>query len=138
MPAPDFELSDIHGNQWRLSELAGKVVVNYWATWCGPCRAEFPHYFKLVDAYAGADDVVFLAITTDTDHSVTRAFLEEEGYGFTVLFDEGSATDFHVTGVPSHFIIGPDGRTRYRASGSPGEARYAREIRWRIEASRPR
>ena len=135
--APDFILTDTEGHQWRLSELIGKVVVlNYWATWCGPCRQEFPHYSSLVDSYASADDVIFLAITTDEDHSLTREFLGENDYRFTVLFDEGSATDFHVTGIPAHFILGPEGRIQYATSGFPGAEKYNEEMRWRIEALR--
>ena len=135
--APDFNLTDTNGNAWRLSDLRGKVVLlNYWATWCGPCRSEFPHYRDLVASYASADDVVFLAITTDVDHSETREFLAENDYRFTVLFDEGSATDFHVLGIPAHFILGPEGRIQYTTSGFPGAERYNEEMRWRIEALR--
>ena len=138
LEAPDFSLTDTEGAVWRLSELQGKVVVlNYWATWCGPCRSEFPHYRDLVNSYAVAQDVMFLAITTDVDHSETRQFLSENDYTFTVLYDEGSATDFGVTGIPAHFILGPEGRIQYATSGFPGAERYNREMRLRIEALRP-
>lgn len=132
--APDFELADTLGEDWRLSDLVGKtVVLNYWATWCGPCRAELPHYAELADSYADREDVVFLAITTDADRSVAREFLEEHGYEFTTLFDEGSVTDFNITGIPATIVIGPEGRIQYRAGGFPGKERYEREMRWRID-----
>ncbi len=132
--APDFELADTLGEDWRLSDLAGKtVVLNYWATWCGPCRAELPHYAELAGSYADREDVVFLAITTDRDRSLARDFLEEHGHEFTTLFDEGSATDFNITGIPATIVIGPKGRIQYRAGGFPGKERYEREMRWRID-----
>lgn len=132
--APDFELADTLGDDWRLSDLVGKtVVLNYWATWCGPCRAELPHYAELADSYADREDVVFLAITTDANQSVAKDFLEEHGYEFTTLFDEGSATDFNITGIPATIVIGPEGRIQYRAGGFPGKERYEREMRWRID-----
>ena len=137
--APDFELTDTEGNEWRLSELRGKVVLlNFWATWCGPCRIELPYYRDLVDEYANADDVVFLAITQDVDRSATRDYLEENNYRFTVLFDEGISTDFHVTGIPSHFILGPEGRIQYFTQGFEGPRRYGERMRARIEALRAR
>lgn len=132
--APDFELADTLGEDWRLSDLVGKaVVLNYWATWCGPCRAELPHYAELAESYADREDVVFLAITTDADRSRATDFLKEHGYEFTTLFDEGSATDFNVTGIPATIVIGPAGRIQYRSGGFPGKERYDREMRWRIE-----
>ena len=137
LPAPDFELADTAAGTWRLSDLAGKVVVlNYWATWCGPCIAEMPYYQQLVDEYAPAEDVVFLAISTDSDPSIVAPFIEERGHTFTVLYDEGSALDFQVTGIPASFVIGKDGRIRYRTSGFPGPERYLNEMRLRIEALR--
>ena len=134
-PAPDFELDDTAAGTWRLSDLAGKVVVlNYWATWCGPCIAEMPYYQQLVDEYAGAEDVVFLAISTDSDPSVVAPFIEKRGHTFTVLYDQGSAVNFHVTGTPASFVIGKDGLIKYRTSGFPGPERYLNEMGLRIEA----
>ena len=136
--APDFDLDDTEGRTWRLSELVGKVVVlNYWATWCGPCIAEMPYYAQLVQEYADAADVVFLAISTDEDPSVVPPFLAERDVDFTVLYDQASAVDFQVTGIPASFVIGPDGRIKYRTSGFPGPDRYLREMRLRIDALRP-
>ena len=137
LPAPDFELGDTVGGTWRLSELVGKVVVlNYWATWCGPCIAEMPYYQSLVDEYSDATDVVFLAISTDSDAAVVAPFIEENGYTFHVLFDQGSATDFRISGVPASFLIGKDGLIKYRTSGFPGPQPYLHEMRLRIDALR--
>jgi len=136
-PAPEFELAGTVEGTWRLSELVGKVVVlNYWATWCGPCIAEMPYYQQLVDEYADAEDVVFLAISTDSDPSIVAPFIEERGHTFTVLYDEGSAVDFQVTGIPASLVIGKDGLIKYRTSGFPGPERYLNEMRLRIEALR--
>ncbi len=137
LPAPDFELGDTAGGTWRLSELVGKVVVlNYWATWCGPCIAEMPYYQSLVDEYSDATDVVFLAISTDSDPDVVAPFIEENGYTFHVLFDQGSATDFRISGVPASFLIGKDGLIQYRTSGFPGPQPYLHEMHLRIDALR--
>lgn len=137
LAAPDFELGDTEGGTWRLSELAGKVVVlNYWATWCGPCIAEMPYYQGLVDEYSDATDVVFLAISTDSDPSVVAPFIDQSGYTFPVLFDQESAADFRISGVPASFLIGKDGLIKYRTTGFPGPQLYLREMHLRIDALR--
>jgi len=137
LPAPDFDLVDTEGNEWRLADLSGKVVVlNYWATWCGPCVAELPYFQVLFDEYRDADDVVLLAISTDADPALVRPWLEEREFDFTVLHDQGSAVDFHVTGIPASFLIGRNGSVKYRTSGFPGPDRYLHEMRLRIEALR--
>ena len=137
VPAPDFELEDTAGATWRLSELAGRVVVlNYWATWCAPCIAEMPYYQSLVDEYAASTDVVFLAISTDRDISVVAPFIAQGGYDFTVLYDRDSAGAFDISGVPATIVIGADGLIKYRTAGFPGPTPYLHEMRLRIEALR--
>ena len=136
-PAPDFQLTDRHDKNWRLSDLAGKVVVlNYWAAWCANCKAELPHWAALVSDYSEADDVVFLAINLDRDRSRAEAYLAQQGFGFTVLFDRGSSTDYQILGVPEHVFIGREGNVRYRASGFSDAERYAFEMKLRIEELR--
>ena len=93
-----------------------------------------PYYQQLVDEYADAEDVVFLAISTDSNPSVVAPFIEERGHTFTVLYDQGSAVNFHVTGIPASFVIGKNGLIKYRTSGFPGPARYLNEMRLRLEA----
>ena len=80
--------------------------------------------------------VVLLAISTDADPSLVQPWLNETDFDFTVLYDEGSAVDFQVTGIPASFLIGRDGNIQYRTSGFPGPDQYLREMRLRIEALR--
>jgi peroxiredoxin len=135
MEAPDFELTDLAGTTWRLSDLQGKVVIiNYWATWCGPCQEELPHFQQLVDEYADRDDLVFLAISTDEVPGVAGPWLEERGLTLTVLQDSGSAVDYNVTGVPTTIFIGREGRIQYREVGFAGTGIYLDMMRLRIEA----
>jgi thiol-disulfide isomerase/thioredoxin len=136
-PAPSFALRDTQDRLWRLADLSGKVVLlNFWATWCGPCLAELPHYQKLVEEYKNEQDVVMLAISTDEDPEMVREWLAEQGYSFTVLHDDGTSIDYHVTGVPSSFFIDPTGRIQYSTAGFPGPEKYLDETRKRIEALR--
>ena len=137
LPAPDFQLTDTQGTNWRLSELSGRVVVlNYWAAWCGDCRAELPHWAGLVNDYSEADDVVFLAVNLDTDRNSAETYLAQQGFAFTVLFDAGSSVDYQNVGVPEHIFIGREGRIQYRSSGFSDAERYAFEMRLRIDALR--
>ncbi len=136
-PAPDFQLTDTHGNDWRLSDLSGKVVVlNYWAAWCANCRAELPHWAVLVDDYSEVSDVVLLAINTDSNRSSAESYLAEQGFGFPVLFDRGSATDYQVVGVPEHVFVGREGHIQYRSSGFSDAERYVVEMKRLIEELR--
>ena len=136
-PAPDFQLTDSHGTGWRLADLSGKVVVlNYWAAWCANCQAELPHWAVLVDDYSEVDDIVFLAINLDSDRNSAESYLAQQGFAFTVLFDQGSSTDYQILGVPEHVFIGQEGNIQFRASGFSDAERYAFEMKLRIEELR--
>ena len=111
-PAPDFSLTTFDGQEFRLSEQRGKVVViNFWASWCGPCREEAPAFESLWQQYKD-DDVVFLGITFADDPEDSLAFMQE--YGMTYLNAEDgrslvSKGLFHIQGVPETFVIDRDG-----------------------------
>src|SRR5579883_3439250 len=107
----EFTLSDIHGKSWKLSDLRGKVVlVNFWATWCPPCRKEMPDLNGLQKEY-GSKGLVILSITND-DPAKVRQMIIGSGYTPTVLLDEGDATwkQFHIEGIPQSFVFGRDGK----------------------------
>jgi peroxiredoxin len=107
----DFTLADLHGKPWRLSELRGRVVlVNFWATWCPPCRKEMPDLEAL---YARFQDrgLVILAIS-DEDAGKVSAFLATRKISYPVLLDPGRKVNglFRVDGIPKSYVYDRDGR----------------------------
>jgi len=113
-PAPDFSTKDIHGNAFSLSELKGKVVVlNFWATWCGPCRAELPALSDFYGQYKG-QGVVVVGVS-DEEPDTVRPFAEEHRMNYVLV--KGSdevATRYGIIGYPTTFIIGRDGKIAAR------------------------
>ncbi len=111
-PAPDFTLTTFDGEEFRLSEQRGKVVViNFWASWCGPCREEAPAFESLWQQYKD-DDVVFLGITYTDNPGDSLAFMETYGMTYPNAEDGRSLVSkglFHVQGVPESFVIDRDG-----------------------------
>ena len=111
-PAPDFQLEDNNGNLVSLSALRGKVVmVNFWATWCPPCRAEMPSMEKLNNAMAG-EDFVMLAINTEANgRSAVAEFLQDSPHSFPILYDEQGVVQklYGVYKFPESFIITKSG-----------------------------
>lgn len=117
-PAPDLEVRDLDGKRVRLSDFRGKVVVlNFWATWCAPCRREIPDLNKLVEMYQNTPDVVFLAIT-DERPDVVQTFLQSQPFRYRILFSREGRRIYRVTGIPTHVILTPDGRVAFRHVGS--------------------
>ncbi|MGQ9721232.1 MAG: redoxin domain-containing protein [Candidatus Jordarchaeum sp.] len=122
-PAPDFELRSVEGKMVKLSSFSGKVVVlNFWATWCGPCNLELPHLQKLYEGIKHSNYATILTINTDENRALVEPFLRKNNYSFPVLYDDGYRTRFKVRGIPTTFIIDPSGRIRVRMVGfNPNE-----------------
>jgi thiol-disulfide isomerase/thioredoxin len=113
-PAPDFTMTDIDGNEVSLSDFRGKVVyLDFWASWCGPCMREMPHFKELKARMADQTDLVFVYVSIDTDkeawmntvdrHDITGVHFNTPGR------ERGVPALYNVKWIPSFFIIGRDG-----------------------------
>ena len=134
-PAPDFSLPELSGGQIELSGRRGRVLfVNFWATWCPPCRDEAPSLERLYQRLRGEGFEV-LAISVDAPGMSEQigAFRAELGLSFPILLDPGKRTHdaFGVTGVPETYLIDHEGRLAERFIGPRDwdDPRYARTVR---------
>ncbi len=119
IPAPDFTLTDQYGVTHSLSDYRGKTVfLNFWATWCPPCRAEMPDIQELYEKYSAKEDpdVVILAVAfpnngKETDVEGIKSFLNDNGYTYPVMMDESSSLilPYYITAYPTTFLINPEG-----------------------------
>jgi peroxiredoxin len=119
MPAPDFELPDTDGKLHRLSDYRGKtVIINFWTTWCPPCREEIPSMNRAWQQLR-QEDVVMLAINMGEDEDTIFVFNADYPAEFPLLLDRDGAViaRWPVKGLPTTYIIAPDGSIAYRAIG---------------------
>jgi thiol-disulfide isomerase/thioredoxin len=137
MPAPKFALTNLKGETVSLAALKGKVViVDYWATWCGPCIASFPGMQKAVDKYKNDPNVAFLFVNTwqteENREKVVRDWVAANPtYTFNVLLDTKNPKDpskfevieqYKVEGIPTKFIVDGNGNIRFKKVGFSGSA----------------
>jgi cytochrome c biogenesis protein CcmG, thiol:disulfide interchange protein DsbE len=117
--APALALKDLEGREHHLADYRGKVVlVNFWATWCEPCRQEMPSIQRLSAKLSGKPFVV-LAVNVDEPAARIRKFLMDTGFDQPVLLDVNKSVtkQWSARVLPVTFIVGPDGRLRYRLLG---------------------
>ena len=118
--APDFTLSDLAGRRIRLADFRGKktVLINFWATWCPPCREEMPTLERLAQARQEAIQVLGVNLDTVNPDKV-RAFVRELGIRFPILLDPdlGVGKAYRVRGLPTSFVVDRDGVVRFREVG---------------------
>ena len=135
--APSLELTAIDGRLHSLADYRGRVVlVNFWATWCAPCRAEMPSIERLRRSLA-REPFAVLAVNVSEDESAVRAFADSVTMGFPLLLDrDGQVTRaWRARALPMTFIVGPEGRIRYQAIGARDWAEP--EIRSTLRALMP-
>jgi thiol-disulfide isomerase/thioredoxin len=117
--APGLELRGLDAREHRLADYRGSVVlINFWATWCAPCREEMPSMQRLKEQLVGKPFVV-LAVNLDEPESRVRKFLSEMAVDFVVLLDPGkhAAKAWNARILPASFVVGSDGRIRFSLVG---------------------
>lgn len=113
VPAPDFTVLDAEGNEVKLSSLFGKpIVLNFWASWCPPCKSEMPH-FEAVYQELG-DEVTFVMVDLVNSRETAdagKAYIAEHGYTFPVYFDkdQGAAATYGISSIPTTYFINSEG-----------------------------
>jgi len=123
-PAVNFTVKDIDGKTVKLADLRGKVVVvDFWATWCGPCKASFPFLQKVYEKYKDNPSVRILAFNTWENETGTKReelvkkFMADNKYTFPVVYDEGYVEKYGVEGIPTKFIIDKNGKLQFKSVG---------------------
>lgn len=132
-PAPDFTLTSNQGENLRLEDYRGQVVMlNFWASWCGPCRQEMPLMDEIYQNYKDLGFTV-LAVNVDADSADANRFLEAVPVSYPVLYDTESRVSelYEVDAMPTTVMIDRDGNARYLHRGyQPGyEDHYAEQVR---------
>ena len=113
-PAPDFYFTDYDGNRLQLSQFEGKpVILNFWASWCGPCKSEMPDLEEAFKTYGDDIHFIILNMTDGSRETVqsARNYIDSQGYTFPVYYDtnQNGAISYGVSGIPVTFFIDAEG-----------------------------
>lgn len=124
LPAPDISFTDLNGKVVELKDLRGKVVfIDFWATWCGPCRMEMPHIEKLYQELKGSGKIAFLGASNEEKNTIT-GFLKKSDYNFPIVQVKAEDAQglFKVSSIPAGFVIDAEGIIRAHMIGTQSEA----------------
>ena len=128
--APYFELKDLNGNTVRLTDFAGKVIIlDFWATWCGPCKKGIPEFVELQKTYSKMG-VTIVGIALD-DYDAVKKFYQDYKMNYPVLMGTNEIVKLYggIRGIPTAFIISKDGTIRQRYEGYRPKDLFEKEIK---------
>lgn len=138
--APDFVLTDLQGHSLKLSDLRGKaVVLNFWATWCPPCKEEIPWFVELQKRYAADGlQVVGVSMDDDSDQKAVAKFAAENSINYPVLLGKEKVAEQYggIDYLPTTFYIDRNGVVMERVFGQPGRSEIEQNVKKAI-ASKP-
>ena len=136
-PAPDFTLPQLDGNDLRLSSYRGKVVLlDFWATWCDPCREEIPHFVELQKRYADAG-LQIIGVSMDDSADPVRPFYQKFHMNYPVVMGTAQTGALYggVLGLPITFLIGRDGKVNAKHIGATDAVIFEREVKSLLQSN---
>lgn len=136
-PLPDFELA-VYGSDRKIGrkDLAGKVVVlNLWASWCGPCRMELPDFQKFYDKHSKDGTLSIWAVDAEESPARVQKFLNDKSYTFPILMDPKAFARFGIDGIPTTLIADASGAVRFQISGYSDTTDYVQLMEWLTDAA---
>jgi thiol-disulfide isomerase/thioredoxin len=114
----DFTITGVDGSKLKLASLRGKVIVmDFWATWCGPCRVQHPLYDKVMEQFRDRGDVVFLSVDTDEDRSIVPTFLSANKWTNKAYYEDGLSILLRVSSIPTTLVFDGRGELSSRMTG---------------------
>jgi thiol-disulfide isomerase/thioredoxin len=137
---PEFHLADLSGKTWTLTNLKGKIVlINLWATWCGPCKEELPELEKLYEQVKGRSDIQILTFNIDEDEGLVAPYLKKKGYTFPVL-PAFSYTVNLLNGyaIPQNWVVDPKGSWQWTQIGYGASDSWSQDMLEKLEAAKPK